>query len=68
LKDIERDDWRACCKLVFILNPDANLITVHVNRSWRFDAQANLSILNPQHHNPNVRTDGYTFTASSCQD
>jgi hypothetical protein len=38
------------------------------DRSWRFDAQANLSIRYPQHHDPYVRTDGHTFTASSCQD
>jgi hypothetical protein len=50
------------------LNPDADFIAMHFDRSWRFDAQANLSILNSQYHDPNVRTDGHTFTASSCQD
>ena len=64
-----RSDRRhACRKLVLFLNPHTDLIAMHIDRPWRFDAQPNLSVLDPQHHDPDVRTDGYTFTAFSCQD
>ena len=41
---------------------------MHLNGVRRLDPQAHLSAFHPEDNDPDIRTDGHTFAASSCQD
>ena len=53
-------------QLIFILDPGKDFIPMHLDRVGGFDAQADLSTLDSQDDDPDIRADSDAFTASSC--
>jgi hypothetical protein len=65
---LKRDNPGLRRQLILVKNSGLYFVTMHLHVFRGFNAEADLSALGPQYHDPDIGPDGHSFSPSSCKD